>query len=185
VSGAAALALALAPATASAQTAADWRAAAQRAAEPLPPRDPSRGFMVRAELGASLRSLYGVAVYGGDLRVDFGWRTARWFAGGGPEFHFGRTTHGLDTFLVGLRGSVGAIVGRFTLGGGLEWAWLQIDRITRRETLYKFALGPRAFVGVDLLRWDQHALTLTVDVGVLLHAQGYLPSGALLLGFRR
>lgn len=176
------LAVALAPAAASAQTAADWRAAAR----PLPPRprDPMRGFMVHIALGPSIRSLHGVGIYGGDLRLDLGGRNSRWFIAGGLEAHFGRTGHGLETSLLGLRFNFGFFLGPVVVGGGFELVGLQIQRVTSDQSLDQVALGPRAFVGVDLARWERRALTLTLDASALLTGNGWIPSGALLVGFR-
>jgi hypothetical protein len=179
---AALLAAALAPAAASAQTATEWRAAAR--ARPPRPRDPMRGFMAHIALGPSLRSLHGVRLYGGDLRVDLGGRNSRWFIAGGLEAGFGRTDNGLDTTLLGVRFNFGFFLGPVVLGGGFELVGLLIQRITRDESLEQAALGPRAFVGVDLARWDYRALTLTLDASALLVGRVVMPSGALLFGFR-
>lgn len=159
-------------------------AAPPRVAPAQPERSP-RGFSAWIQAGGTTRSLAGVALYAGQVQADVGGRTERWFLGGGPRVALGLTGSGLDALVVGVGLSAGGFLGPVTLGGGPELSWLRIRRATRPDTTMVFtSFGLRAFLAVDLARWDHHALTASLDASVATTADALVLAAALQLGFR-
>lgn len=121
-------------------------------------------FFLRAEGGATYRSLYGIDVGAGTMSVGAGADTRAGSFGGGLWGVFGATEEGLGIRQWGLQGEAAWMVGdRVRLGVMPRLGFLELDRFTQGGSAESMTGGFAGRIAVDIVRQSGFALAIGVE----------------------
>jgi hypothetical protein len=142
---------------------------------------------VKVALGADYRSLFGVPIYGGDVRAALGIQTALFTFYGTAGFTLATTQYGLTTTVYELGCSFERRFDRFTFGLPFRPSYLRIARVTTGGALDSLGVGVAPFVGFDLLTSEGHALYVAATMNLdeyLVGSNAFAWGPTFSLGYR-
>jgi hypothetical protein len=142
---------------------------------------------LKVTLGADYRSLFGVPIYGGEVRAGFGVRTALFTLYGTAGFTLATTQYGLTTTIYEVGCSFERRVDRFTFGLLIRPSYLRISRATTSGALDSLGVGAAPFVAFDLLSSEGHALFVAASLNVdeyLVGSDAFAWGPTVSLGYR-
>jgi len=121
-------------------------------------RNPETLF--RASVGLGYRRLFVATILGADFNVSVGTLLR-----GELSLLFGETLSGRRALYPRLGFSVQVPWGRFRLGGGLQFMFVDVERVTYDGSLSGFAMSLFLLAQVDVVRWDRYSLFVGVRGG--------------------
>lgn len=133
--------------------------------EPDPTPALRTGFSTKLSLAGTYRLLYGISFMGGDLGASLGGQTRKAAFYANASLFLGSTVFGLTTTDIQVGFAAEGRLGRFRVGGGVQFALLIIRRITSDSEIFDFTFGPLVQASYDLAQWDDGAFFVGLKVG--------------------